>query len=340
MSTTTTTNTATTTARRRRRRICLFGTSANPPTGQEGHVGIVQALASMKTSTCNTTTTPTTTTATTDLPVFVFDEIRVVPVYSHPFAAKRALLAPFEHRLEMCRLACGNVVNVVLSDAEQTIHLPKEEQAAAQQEQEEPLPISVGTADLLEYYQSQDQLQDTTTTNEYTLCLGMDTFLDLMGGKWRRTRDILELVQGRFVVLFRQESDTTAANVKESQQLETARQSLEDTYGPGCCQFLHVPTLGAVSSTLVRSLSRELSQHVINQGSDHEPETTLSPTTTKGSTTAQDIDRLAATTTATSSPLDDDNHQDPLQLHERPHQMVTPKVLDYMREYQLYGFRY
>jgi hypothetical protein len=30
-----------------KRRICLFGTSANPPTGKGGHVGIVKYLASL-----------------------------------------------------------------------------------------------------------------------------------------------------------------------------------------------------------------------------------------------------------------------------------------------------
>jgi len=46
----------------KRKQVCLFGLSADPPTGQGGHLGIVQHLASMG-----------------------FDEVRVLPVYRHMF---------------------------------------------------------------------------------------------------------------------------------------------------------------------------------------------------------------------------------------------------------------
>ena len=49
------------------RRICVFGTSADPPTGQSGHVGIVRHLQQSG----------------------LFDEILVVPVFRHMFASKR-----------------------------------------------------------------------------------------------------------------------------------------------------------------------------------------------------------------------------------------------------------
>ena len=51
-------------SRRRKRRVCLFGLSADPPTGHGGHLGIVAHLASME----------------------MFDEVRVIPVYRHMFA--------------------------------------------------------------------------------------------------------------------------------------------------------------------------------------------------------------------------------------------------------------
>lgn len=53
--------------RKSRRRVCLFGLSADPPTGRGGHVGIVQALLRDKT----------------------FDEIRVLPVYRHTYEVRR-----------------------------------------------------------------------------------------------------------------------------------------------------------------------------------------------------------------------------------------------------------
>ena len=80
-----------------RRQICLFGTSANPPTGSGGHVGIVQTLSSMQT----------------------FDEIRVLPVYQHTFSTKRNQLVAFEHRMNMCQIAFEVIPKAIVSNAEE-----------------------------------------------------------------------------------------------------------------------------------------------------------------------------------------------------------------------------
>lgn len=69
--------------RRRRaspRRIGIFGLSANPPTNELGHLGVVRAFVNL------------------------FDELWVVPVYVHPFSSKRKKLEAFEHRIAMCRM--------------------------------------------------------------------------------------------------------------------------------------------------------------------------------------------------------------------------------------------
>ena len=50
-----------------RKRVCLFGTSADPPTGHGGHFGIVTHLASMES----------------------LDEVRVLPVYRHMFQVRQ-----------------------------------------------------------------------------------------------------------------------------------------------------------------------------------------------------------------------------------------------------------
>eukprot|EP00977_Amphora_coffeiformis_P011574 scaffold2782_cov182-Amphora_coffeaeformis.AAC.4 len=47
-----------------KRRVCLFGLSADPPTGTGGHVGIATKLSTLS----------------------EFDEIRVLPVYRHTYA--------------------------------------------------------------------------------------------------------------------------------------------------------------------------------------------------------------------------------------------------------------
>jgi nicotinic acid mononucleotide adenylyltransferase len=55
----------------RRKRVCLFGLSADPPTGHGGHLGIVTHLASMD-----------------DL----FDQVRILPVYRHMFSVSLFLM--------------------------------------------------------------------------------------------------------------------------------------------------------------------------------------------------------------------------------------------------------
>lgn len=55
----------------RRRSVCLFGLSADPPTGIQGHVGIVQALQQQG----------------------EWDEVWVLPVYRHTFSVRAAVLS-------------------------------------------------------------------------------------------------------------------------------------------------------------------------------------------------------------------------------------------------------
>jgi nicotinic acid mononucleotide adenylyltransferase len=82
--------------KQRRRQVCLFGTSANPPTGDGGHVGIVQSLSELQR----------------------FDEIRILPVYRHTFAGKRDLVS-YEHRMNMCKIAFADIPKAKTCDAEQ-----------------------------------------------------------------------------------------------------------------------------------------------------------------------------------------------------------------------------
>jgi hypothetical protein len=73
---------------RRCRNVCLFGLSADPPTGTGGHVGIVQALTLLR--------APAPASQQQDDGddddddddggSFAFDEIRVLPVYRHTYA--------------------------------------------------------------------------------------------------------------------------------------------------------------------------------------------------------------------------------------------------------------
>jgi nicotinate-nucleotide adenylyltransferase len=72
----------------------VFGGSFNPP-----HVAHVLAV-------------------TYALSVAAIDAVLVVPVYRHPFSKE---LAPFEHRLAMCRRALGWLPGVSVSDVEREL---------------------------------------------------------------------------------------------------------------------------------------------------------------------------------------------------------------------------
>jgi hypothetical protein len=121
-----------------KRRICLFGLSADPPTGTGGHGGIVQTLSSLATGTDGG-----------------LDEIRVLPVYRHTYAVgnsrrgsslcacvracgmiqsttahsffgrcccmfqvKRTRLATYQDRLAMCRIAFAGIPHAVVANDE------------------------------------------------------------------------------------------------------------------------------------------------------------------------------------------------------------------------------
>mmetsp|Transcript_22699 Transcript_22699/g.33613 ORF Transcript_22699/g.33613 Transcript_22699/m.33613 type:complete len:320 (+) Transcript_22699:100-1059(+) len=204
-----------------KRRVCLFGLSANPPTGEGGHVGIVRELSQMKMKMMknhndNDDATATETDNTNNVEEERFHEIRILPVYSHMFNEKRGngMQASYEARLEMCRLAFREIPKVIVSNDEEKCFEWYAKRIGKTKE-EDRKNIRVGTADLL------DMLMDDTSTNsntsdssdsdstqaEYSFALGADTFMDLSKLKWRRAADIFQLLNGRLVVFHRKEEN-------------------------------------------------------------------------------------------------------------------------------------
>lgn len=85
--------------------------------------------------------------------------------------------------------------------------------------EEEKSSVRVGTADLLTMMTKDEPNVD------FTLALGADTFIDLVNGKWRRSEDVLRLVDYRIVVFRRLMKE----NDEESEQLK--QQSDNDVQG-------------------------------------------------------------------------------------------------------------
>lgn len=224
------------TQRRRRRQVCLFGTSADPPTGEGGHLGIVRALAA-------------TSSIDDDCSSSSIDEVRVLPVYQHQFQNKRNRLGPFEHRYNMCQLAFRAVPKVVVSDCEKRCF----EQLLAKSQHNDggedlSSTLRVGTADLL------DMLLQEEPDTDFYFAMGADTFMDLTDWKWKRSKDVFKLLEGRIVtferpglLLLLDDNNTTTA-------LEERVEHINTTMGASV-RLLKISSLEAVSSTLIRSMT-------------------------------------------------------------------------------------
>lgn len=103
--------------------------------------------------------------------------------------------------------------------------------------------LRVGTADLL------DLLLEQEPESDFTFCLGSDTFIDLTNWKWRRSKDILKLLQGRILVVDRP-GNTITDGLQERIDAVNKRESAN-------VRLLRVPSLDSVSSTMIRSCADE-----------------------------------------------------------------------------------
>jgi len=203
-----------TTALKSKKKKCIFGTSANPPT--KAHRNIITFLASLN----------------------EFDEILVLPVFEHMFEQKRCdskgnmsvNVSSFEDRLAMAQLNFSCIsTSVVVSDMERQCfyHSMKENGQKRQR-----------AGDIV----------------EYCLVLGSDTFIDLMDYKWERSKDVIDNVEGRFLVISRQ-LKFPGEQVLHHELLEKKVDLLnQNFYGfnkPNARVF-NVPDINGVSSTDAR----------------------------------------------------------------------------------------
>lgn len=82
---------------------------------------------------------------------------------------------------------------------------------------------------------------------DFTFCLGGDTFLDLISLKWKRSQDVLQLLEGRLVVFDRK---GTTVDLKEHVHSSNENEGMNVV-------LLEIPTLTDVSSSSVRSCKDE-----------------------------------------------------------------------------------
>lgn len=183
--------------------IAMFGLSADPPTGRGGHLGILLHL----------------------LGLHLFDEVWIIPVYTHIFANKKNLQS-FEHRVAMCKINfesyTSSEVPVIVKELEREICETQSSSSGR-----------VGTIDLIRYIKSVDP------EIKLHLVLGADTFSDLMQGKWKESDSVLKEVS---LEVFNRQGTTT--------DLQTFQ---DDNRPNSSIRFHSSSTLDNVSSTAIRN---------------------------------------------------------------------------------------
>jgi nicotinic acid mononucleotide adenylyltransferase len=169
---------------RAKRTVMIFGSSANPPTGLGGHMGIVAWGARDARVDLADDAHPER--AREAVPM---DEVWVLPVYKHAFASK-SNLAPFEHRAAMAKLAFESMPGlegrVRVADAEKRVIERAFAEAARRGDATES--VRVGTIDVVRTLMSEHP--DT----QFVLALGADTFADLTAGKWKEGDTLRQLL--------------------------------------------------------------------------------------------------------------------------------------------------
>ncbi|KAF4321422.1 hypothetical protein BBO99_00001232 [Phytophthora kernoviae] len=146
-----------------RREVLLFGLSANPPTGLSGHMGVVSHCRSL------------------------YDEIWLLPVYQHIYSNKRQL-APFHHRVEMCRLALQSLTQYRNDGAQLKVVEEEREMFESMAAKSDcPEQLRLGSIDLVQF------LLEKHPDTSFTMLLGGDTHADLLAGKWKRGDELMQL---------------------------------------------------------------------------------------------------------------------------------------------------
>jgi nicotinic acid mononucleotide adenylyltransferase len=151
--------------------LAIFGLSANPPTGEMGHAGIVRSLVECKR----------------------FDEVWVFPVYRHMYSSKQNLES-FDHRMAMSEIAFCKESRAHCTV--KVVPIEKEAYEAALVDAPNKEKVSIGTIDIIRFIQRRFAEKSIAKMSsgvkpakreilKLHLVLGADTFRDVMRGKWK-----------------------------------------------------------------------------------------------------------------------------------------------------------
>lgn len=84
-----------------------------------------------------------------------------------------------------------------------------------------------------------DQDEQRNENVDYTFALGTDTFMDLTEWKWRRSRDIIEMLQGRLVV-FRRDTISQKEDIERDIKCISSGNALNERIKQILTEFSHL----------------------------------------------------------------------------------------------------
>lgn len=117
---------------------------------------------------------------------------------------------------------------------------------------EEKSNLRVGFVDLLQ------MLIEKNDSCEFTLALGADTFIDLSRFKWKRSRDIIQMLGGRIVVFQRKGAVGVDDIILKERIDHMSREFAESLPDLKCSiRLVELSTLSDISSTAMRSTCDE-----------------------------------------------------------------------------------
>lgn len=122
----------------------------------------------------------------------------------------------------------------------------------------------MGTADLL------TMLINDEPNVEFTFALGADTFIDLVNGKWRRSEEVLKLVEYRIVVFRRliEEDNASSEEIQQHDEVKeciTKLQQRVDSTTPAAITVTQIPSATATKSEVGVSVSSSAARNTTDE---------------------------------------------------------------------------
>lgn len=263
---------------KQKKHIVLYGLSANPPTGDGGHRGIVKYLVENNSN-----------------EEYHFDELWILPVFKHASTAKSNLLE-YEKRVEMCKLnfldlnkkknknnqnnqnnhKCvikiseyekdikTKLLNIIKNKKNNNKKNNNKETLGTiniQQTKNALMNEFIGTVDVLV------ELKKEHPDTEFSFILGHDTYFDLLNGEWKKGPEIFDNVKHLYVITRLGTKRKIAKQGKT--KINNNNGKLPENYQKKVVE-LTIPGLTDISSSKIRENLQKLKRIINNKNNEND----------------------------------------------------------------------